>query len=73
MEAMSLLADFNENLSLHLPWLRLVKVYDLFGFTPELLEKSRYAVFGEKVTDLVSDTCPVSSTSAHRPQWTACI
>ena len=55
---MSLLADFNENLSLHLPWLRLVKVYDLFGFTPELLEKSRYAVFGEKVTDLVSDSCP---------------
>ena len=58
VEAMSLLADFNENLSLHLPWLRLVKVYDLFGFTPELLEKSRYAVFGEKVTDLVSDICP---------------
>jgi len=55
---MSLLADFNENLSLHLPWLRLVKVYDLFGFTPELLEKSRYAVFGEKVTDFVSDSCP---------------
>ena len=58
VEAMSLLADFNENLSLHLPWLRLVKVYDLFGFTPELLEKSRYAVFGEKVTDFVSDSCP---------------
>ena len=58
MEALSLLADFNENLSLHLPWLRLVKVYDLFGFSPELLEKSRYAVFGEKVTDLVSDICP---------------
>ena len=58
VEAMSLLADFNENLSLHLPWLRLVKVYDLFGFTQELLEKSRYAVFGEKVTDLVSDSCP---------------
>ena len=58
MEAQSLLADFNENLSLQLPWLRLVKVYDLFGFTQELLEKSRYSVFGETVTDIVSDSCP---------------
>ena len=58
MEARSLLSDFNENLSLSLPWLRLVKVYDLFGFTPELLEKSRYSVFGETVTDIVSDSCP---------------
>ena len=58
VEARSLLADFNENLSLSLPWLRLVKVYDLFGFTPELLEKSRYSVFGETVTDIVSDSCP---------------
>ena len=58
MEAQSLLADFNENLSLQLPWLRLVKVYDLFGFTGELLEKSRYSVFGETVTDIVSDSCP---------------
>ena len=58
MEAQSLLADFNENLSLQLPWLRLVKVYDLFGFTQELLEKSRYSVFGETVTDIVSDNCP---------------
>ena len=58
VEAQSLLADFNENLSLQLPWLRLVKVYDLFGFTQELLEKSRYSVFGETVTDIVSDSCP---------------
>ena len=58
VESHSLLADFNENLSLHLQSLRLVKVYDLFGFTPELLEKCRYAVFGERVTDLVSDTYP---------------
>ena len=58
MEAQSLLADFNENLSLQLPWLRLVKVYDLFGFTLELLEKSRYSVFGETVTDIVSDSFP---------------
>ena len=58
VESQSLLADFNENLALQLPSLRLVKVYDLFGFTPELLEKCRYTVFGEKVTDLVSDTYP---------------
>ncbi len=58
VEAQSLLRDFNENLSLQLPSLRLVKVYDLFGFSPELLEQSRYTVFGEKVTDLVSDSLP---------------
>ena len=59
VESQSLLHDFNENLSLQLSSLRLVKVYDLFGFTPELLEKSRYAVFGEKVTDLVTDSYPL--------------
>ncbi|MBO4469570.1 MAG: phosphoribosylformylglycinamidine synthase [Bacteroidales bacterium] len=58
VESLSLLHDFNENLSLQLKSLRLLKVYDLFGFTPELLEKCRYTVFGEKVTDLVSDTYP---------------
>ena len=58
VESQSLLRDFNENLSLQLSSLRLLKVYDLFGFTPDLLDKCRYAVFGEKVTDLVSDTYP---------------
>lgn len=36
--------------------MRLLCVYDLFGFSEELLEKSRYTVFGEVVTDSVTDT-----------------
>ena len=56
MEAHSLLAEFNENLSLNLRSLRLLNVYDLFGFSDELLEKCRYNVFGETVTDRVTDT-----------------
>ncbi len=59
VEADSLRKEFNENLSLSLRSLRLINVYDLFGFYPELLEKSRYSVFGEIVTDCVSDACPL--------------
>ena len=55
VEAASLLAEFNENLSLDLGSLRLINVYDLFGFSDDLLEKSRYSVFGEVVTDTVTD------------------
>ncbi len=55
VEAKSLLGELNENLQLELKTLRLLNVYDLFGFTPELLEKSRYSVFGEIVTDSVTD------------------
>ena len=60
VEASSLLAEFNENLSLNLRSLRLINVYDLFGFTPELVEKCRYTVFGEVVTDTVSDDMHLS-------------
>ena len=56
MEAESLLSELNENLGLQMRHLRYLCVYDLFGFSPELLEKSRYSVFGETVTDTVSDT-----------------
>jgi phosphoribosylformylglycinamidine synthase len=56
VEAKSLLGELNENLQLKLKTLRLLNVYDLFGFTPELLEKSRYSVFGEIVTDSVTDS-----------------
>ena len=55
VEAKSLLSELNENLQLKLKTLRLLNVYDLFGFSPELLEKSRYCVFGEIVTDQVMD------------------
>ncbi len=55
VEAESLRHELNENLGLNIASLRLLNVYDLFGFTPELLERSRYAVFGEVVTDSVVD------------------
>ena len=58
VEASSLLRDFNENLSLSLGSLRLVNVYDLFGFSDQLVEKCRYTVFGETVTDQVTDVLP---------------
>ena len=60
VEARSLLNELNENLQLSLGSLRYLNVYDLFGFTPELLEKSRYGVFGEIMTDRVTDECDLS-------------
>ena len=57
VEARSLLSELNENLQLELASLRLLNVYDLFGFSKDLLEKSRYSVFGEIVTDSVTDEC----------------
>ncbi|MEG1700652.1 MAG: phosphoribosylformylglycinamidine synthase [Alistipes sp.] len=57
VEAQSLLRELNTNLNLELRSLRLLNVYDLFGFSQELLAKSRYAVFGEVVTDTVTDAC----------------
>ena len=41
---------------------RKLSFYDLFGFSEELLEKSRYSVFGEIVTDSVTDECELSGT-----------
>jgi phosphoribosylformylglycinamidine synthase len=60
VEARSLKGELNENLQLKLQTLRLLNVYDLFGFTPELLEESRYRVFGEIVTDKVTDECDLT-------------
>ena len=60
VEAESLRKEFNENLGLSLHELRLLNVYDLAGFSDGLLEKCRYAVFGETVTDTVSDHCPLA-------------
>ena len=62
VEAKSLKAELNENLQLNLKSLRLLNVYDLFGFTAELLEKSRYTVFGEIVTDNVADECELTGS-----------
>ena len=82
VEADTLRKELNNNLGLNMPSLRLLNVYDLFGFSEELLEKSRYSVFGEVVTDVVSDecdlsgkntwlwsSCPDSSTSVQVLQW----
>lgn len=59
VEAESLRRELNENLSLSLRSLRYLNVYDLFGFSGDLIEKCRYSVFGETVTDTVSDSCPL--------------
>ncbi len=57
VEAESLKRELNHNLNLQINELRLVCVYDLFGFSGELKEKCRYGVFGEVVTDTVTDSC----------------
>ena len=54
VEAKSLEAELNLNLNLHLKDLRYINVYDLFGFSKELVEKAKYKVFGEIVTDSVT-------------------
>ncbi len=54
VEANSLKEELNENLLLNLKTLRLLCVYDLFGFTEKLVQEARYRVFGEVVTDTVT-------------------
>jgi phosphoribosylformylglycinamidine synthase len=56
VEAESLQRELNANLSLNLLDLRLINVYDCFGFSEDLLAKCLYNVFGEIVTDNVSKT-----------------
>ncbi len=63
VEARSLKSELNDNLALKLESLRLVNIYDLFGFSEELVEKCRYSVFGETVTDRVTDELPLEGTS----------
>ena len=63
VEADSLRRELNDNLALSLESLRLINVYDLFGFDEELVEKCRYSVFGEVVTDQVTDTLELEGKS----------
>ena len=63
VEAQSLERELNVNLQLSLANMRLVNVYDLFGFTPQLLEDTRYGVFGEIVTDTVTDSLDYANNS----------
>ena len=54
VEAVGLQDELNANLGLDIRCLRLINIYDLFGFSQELLDKCLYSVFGEIVTDSVS-------------------
>lgn len=54
VEAIGLQDELNANLGLDIRCLRLINIYDLFGFSQELLDKCLYSVFGEVVTDRVS-------------------
>lgn len=56
IEAESIKNELNTNLGLNIKDLRLLSVYDLFGFSPELKDKSSYKVFGEPATDCVSES-----------------
>lgn len=55
VEAESMKNDLNSNLGLDIKELRIICVYDLFGFTDILLESTRFGVFGEKATDSVTE------------------
>jgi phosphoribosylformylglycinamidine synthase len=61
IEAHSLQNELNSNLELKINQLRLINVYDLFGFSDELLQKSRYQVFGEIVTDNVFENIDLTN------------
>ena len=54
VEADSLREELNSNLGLDIKNLRLICVYDLFGFSSELVEKSAEKVFAEPATDSVA-------------------
>ena len=56
VEAESLRRELNENLQMHIRQMRFLCVYDLFGFSETLLEQSKYSVFGEIVTDTVTES-----------------
>ena len=53
--AESLKEELNSNLQLHIKELRLYSVYDLFGFSPDLKDKTLYRIFGEPATDIVTE------------------
>lgn len=54
IEAKSLASELNLNLGLKLNEVRFINVYDVFNCDEDLLEKAKYKVFGEIVTDVVS-------------------
>jgi len=54
VEADNLRKELSENLSIDIKSLRYLNVYDLFGFSEDLLQKCCDTVFAEKVTDNVT-------------------
>lgn len=64
VETKSLLVDLNLNLSLDLKELRLLNVYDIFDCDDDLLEKAKWQVLGEKVTDNIYDELDLSDYKA---------
>ena len=52
-EALSLLDNFKTNIKADINSLRLINVYDVFNIKEEVLEKAKYSIFGEIVTDNV--------------------
>ena len=73
VEAESLRKELNANLQLDIKELRLVVVYDVFGADDEIREESRFRVFGEKVTDDVSENwCRIGSSDPRRLDWISC-
>ncbi|MCH5241146.1 MAG: phosphoribosylformylglycinamidine synthase [Muribaculaceae bacterium] len=56
VEAESLKEELNSNLGLDIKDLRVLSVYDLFGFDSKLKDKTSYTVFGEPATDIVTES-----------------
>ena len=53
VEAETLRKELNNNLGLHIGALRLLNVYDLFGFSEELLERSwPWSIFPDSSTSV---------------------
>lgn len=59
VEAESLRKELNDALGFAIRELRIICVYDLFGFSDDLINSSKEGIFGEKATDIVSDTIDI--------------
>lgn len=54
VEARMLLDELKQNLQIEIKSLRLLNIYDLFGFSEKLLKESLFKVFAEEATDNLS-------------------
>lgn len=54
IEARQLETELNESFGLDIKGLRIINIYDVEGFNDKLIERTKYGVFGEMQTDLVS-------------------